>query len=200
MLATALDQLQVISFFDSQAPNWDACNKAKPEKLETILDFAHILPGDKVLDVACGTGILFPYYLKKEVAKVVGVDISEKMIARAQENYTDRRIELHNLDIEKAVFTCQFNQVVVFNALPHFNSPSHLIPALARFTEPGGRLTIAHDMGRAHLNTVHCRKAMAVSLGLISETELSSLFLPFFTVDCMISNEDYYVVSGLKNR
>ena len=197
MLATALDQLQVVSFFDSLAPTWDACNKSKPEKLEKILDYAHILPGDTVLDVACGTGILFPYYLKREVAQIVGVDISAKMIAKAQENYQDQRIELHNLDIEKAAFECTFKKIVVFNALPHFNSPSHLVSSLARFVEPGGRLTIAHDMGRAHLNNVHCRKAKAVSLGLISETELACLLSPFFTVDCMISNDDFYVVSGL---
>jgi demethylmenaquinone methyltransferase/2-methoxy-6-polyprenyl-1,4-benzoquinol methylase len=198
MLATALDHHEVISFFDSQASTWDACNKPKPEKLETILDYAEINRGDNVLDVACGTGMLFPFYLKREVKQVVGVDISSKMIEKARENYPQDKIKLHNLDIEAADFDALFNRVMVFNALPHFNSPKHLIAALSCFTAPGGRLTIAHDLGREKLNTIHCRKAKAVSLGLISETELVFLLSPFFTVDCMISNDDLFVVSGLK--
>jgi demethylmenaquinone methyltransferase/2-methoxy-6-polyprenyl-1,4-benzoquinol methylase len=198
MLATALDYRQVISYFDSQAQLWDACNKVRPEKLETILDLADIQSGDTVLDVACGTGVLFPFYLQRNVAQVVGVDISANMIAKARENYRDHTIELHNLDIEKAVFDHLFNRVMVFNALPHFPSPKRLVASLAQITEQGGRLTIAHDLGREHLNTIHCRKANTVSLGLISETELTHLLTPFFTVDVMISNEDMYVVSGVR--
>jgi demethylmenaquinone methyltransferase/2-methoxy-6-polyprenyl-1,4-benzoquinol methylase len=198
MLATALTHPEVVSFFDSQASTWDACNKPIPEKLETILDYAGIHRGDNVLDVACGTGVLFPFYVKREVNKVVGVDISSKMIEKAREKFPNDKIELYSLDIESADFTPHFNRVMVFNALPHFNSPKHLIATLSRFTSQGGRLTFAHDLGRDHLNTIHCRKAKKVSLGLISETELAFLLSPFFTVDCIVSNEELYVVSGLK--
>jgi demethylmenaquinone methyltransferase/2-methoxy-6-polyprenyl-1,4-benzoquinol methylase len=198
MLATALTYHEVISYFDAQASNWDASNKPVPEKLETILNYANIHRGDNVLDVACGTGVLFPFYLKREVKQVVGVDISSKMIEKAREKFPSEKIKLYSLDIEAAEFDPRFNRVMVFNALPHFNSPKHLIAALSRFTAPGGRVTIAHDLGRDHLNTIHCRKAKTVSLGLISETELVALLSPFFTVDCIVSNEELYVVSGLK--
>ena len=44
-----------------------------------ILDNGGIKEDIHVLDVACGTGVLFPDYLKRKVASVTGVDISQKM-------------------------------------------------------------------------------------------------------------------------
>jgi len=38
--------------------------------------------GRKVLDMACGTGI-FSRYLAKKGTQVVGIDLSEKMLAKA---------------------------------------------------------------------------------------------------------------------
>lgn len=42
------------------------------------------LDGKRVLDLGCGTGNFAMYCVKKGAAKVVGVDISEKMIERAK--------------------------------------------------------------------------------------------------------------------
>ncbi|WP_320128248.1 class I SAM-dependent methyltransferase [uncultured Sphaerochaeta sp.] len=200
MLATAIDRSEVVSFFDSQAPTWDFGRKPCPKKLESILSFADIQAGDRILDVACGTGVLFPCYLSRKVTGIVGVDISSNMIARAREKYKESCIELYNLDIEQARFDQLFDKVMLFNALPHFPSPGRLVEMLATFTKVGGRLTIAHDMGRVHLNSVHCHKARGVSLELIGETELASLLSSFFTVDIVRSDKDMYVVSGIRNR
>ncbi len=200
MLASSLNTSEIISYFDDKASRWDSSNIARPEKLQRILDLAQIHAGNRVLDVACGTGILFPFYLARDVSHIEGVDISKNMIARAREKFSDPRISLQTLDIENATFKYSFDRVMVFNALPHFKSPSHLIESLWKLTKTGGRLTIAHDMGREALNTVHCKKASKVSLGLISETELTFLLSRFFTVDVTLSNEHLYVFSGKKQH
>ena len=58
-----IDQKDVISFFDRCAPGWDAEMIRNEPVIRTILDNAGIRAGVDVLDVACGTGVLFPDYL-----------------------------------------------------------------------------------------------------------------------------------------
>ena len=74
-----MNQREVIAFFNRCAPEWDAANIRDDGKIGFILDAAGIRPGCSVLDVACGTGVLFPDYLARGVSRVTGVDISPEM-------------------------------------------------------------------------------------------------------------------------
>ena len=60
----------VIEFFDRLAPQWDADMIRNDDIIATILNNAGVKPGVDVLDVACGTGVLFPDYLSRDVGKV----------------------------------------------------------------------------------------------------------------------------------
>jgi ubiquinone/menaquinone biosynthesis C-methylase UbiE len=53
---------------------------------ERILDYVELAPGDRVLDVACGTGIVSRLAREQvgEAGKVVGVDLSPPMLAVAR--------------------------------------------------------------------------------------------------------------------
>lgn len=75
-----IDKNEVIEFFDRCAPCWNADMVRSDEIIDKILDNAGVKAGSRVLDVACGTGVLIPDYLKREVASVTGVDISPEMI------------------------------------------------------------------------------------------------------------------------
>lgn len=198
MLETVLDQPTVISYFDLHAHAWDCHGKTHSPKLETIFNFAKIDSGCHVLDVACGSGVLFPKYCERDVSSVTGVDISPRMIAHARAQHHDGRIKLIAADIERFSSDRQFDRVMVFNALPHFQDSRRLVKYLASLTEPGGRLTIAHDISRERLNALHSEKAGKVSMALIPAEELSTYLEPFYTVDVIVSNENMYVVSGVK--
>ena len=65
---------------------WDQELVHDDQKINTILDYAQIHDHVRVLDVACGTGVLFPDYLARNVAQITGVDISSGMIARPGKN------------------------------------------------------------------------------------------------------------------
>ncbi len=195
-----MDKEKIIAFFDRLAEGWDEEATDDPAVINAILDHAAICDGVTVLDVACGTGILFPYYLERKVARVTGVDISSRMIARAMEKFSDARIELVNADVEEALFPLPFDRCVVYNSFPHFSNPARLIAALANQLVNGGRLTIAHGESRAKIDRRHQNHASEVSRPLLPEDELAALLEPSFTVDVIISNEQMFVVSGAKKK
>ena len=74
-----MEQQEVIRFFDRCAPFWDEDMVRNEAVISTILDNAGIRAGIDVLDVACGTGVLFPDYLKRGVASLTAIDISPEM-------------------------------------------------------------------------------------------------------------------------
>lgn len=131
----------VRGFFDSLAGSWDADRAEEPEKIRAILRRAGIGPGVEVLDVACGTGVLFPYYLELGAGSVTGIDLSPEMIRRAEAKFSDRRIRLLTGDAAELADGC-FDRIVVFNALPHFPDPERLLRSLTARLAPGGRLTV----------------------------------------------------------
>ena len=87
-----IERSDVISFFDRCAPDWDAEMIRNEPVIRTILDNADIRAGVDVLDVACGTGVLFPDYLARDVHSVTGVDIAPEMARRAAEKFPDARV------------------------------------------------------------------------------------------------------------
>ena len=142
-----MNQREVIAFFNRCAPEWDAANIRDDGKIGFILDAAGIRPGCSVLDVACGTGVLFPDYLARGVSRVTGVDISPEMARIATAKLHDPRVEVLCGDVETVELPGRYDCCVVYNAFPHFENPARLVARLTELLAPGGRLTVAHSMG-----------------------------------------------------
>ena len=83
-----MNKQDVIEFFDRAASGWDAEMIKNDVIIEKILDNVEIEAGQDVLDVACGTGVLFPYYLQRGVASVTGIDISPEMAKIAEGKFS----------------------------------------------------------------------------------------------------------------
>ncbi|MDR2393618.1 MAG: class I SAM-dependent methyltransferase [Treponema sp.] len=193
-----MDKQAVIRFFDRLAPSWDAGSTHDEAKLKVILDQAGIAAGLSVLDVACGTGVLFPYYLERGVRHITGVDMAPGMIQQAQLKHQDPRITVICGDIETLTFPEQFDCCMVYSAFPHFEDPARLITALAKTLAPGGRLTVAHSESLEQINRRHIHHAQQVSTLLLPAEGLAALFWLFFEVDSILSTEGMYLVSGIK--
>lgn len=191
-----MDKKDVIDFFNKCAPWWDDDMIRNEDVISTILDNGGIKSGIDVLDVACGTGVLFPDYLSRDVASVTGIDISDEMVKIARSKFP--QINVICGDIENTDFDRKFDAVMVYNAFPHFPEPARLIERLALLTKQGGRLSVAHSMSRAQLHQHHKNRASTVSIELLDENELSSLFSNWFDVDVVISNDCMYQVSGIR--
>ena len=194
-----MNKSDVIEFFDKYAPSWDADQIPKDKIINRILDNAGVGEGQEILDVACGTGILFPFYLERKVASVIGIDISHEMARLAQQKHAQyENIQVICGDVEETRFGKQFDNVMVYNAFPHFPEPERLIATLASLTKEGGRLTVAHSASREQIDNHHSGAASKVSNGLMYADELKELFDPYFEVDIVISNQEMYQVSGVR--
>lgn len=194
-----MNKSDVIEFFDRYAAQWDADQIPKDAIINRILDNANIGENLDVLDVACGTGVLFPFYLERKVRSVTGIDISHEMAKLAAQKHAGiENIKVICGDVEETRFDKQFDSVMVYNAFPHFPDPERLIATLASLLKAGGRLTIAHSASREQIDNHHSGAASKVSNGLMYADELKLLFEPFFDVDILISNQEMYQVSGVK--
>jgi demethylmenaquinone methyltransferase/2-methoxy-6-polyprenyl-1,4-benzoquinol methylase len=189
-----MNKKDIAAFFDRCAPWWDDDMIRNEQIIAAILNNGGIRPGVHVLDVACGTGVLFPDYIARG-AQVTGIDISPEMVKLASEKFP--QIPVLCGDVEETEFDRQFDCVMVYNAFPHFSNPRRLIEVLSRLVKPGGKLSVAHGMSRATLLNHH-KRATNVSIDLIHERELAEIFSQWFSVDVMISTDQMYQVCGIR--
>jgi demethylmenaquinone methyltransferase/2-methoxy-6-polyprenyl-1,4-benzoquinol methylase len=132
----------VRTMFDRIAPVYDLMNRAMTmgldRKWRRLAARAAVRPGDRVLDVCCGTGDLA--LADREAGGVVlGVDFSEEMLARAREKAPDLewlRADATNLPFEDASFDVVTDGFGIRN-LPDLEAG---LRELARVARPGGRL------------------------------------------------------------
>lgn len=188
----------VVAFFDRMAPRWDADMVRHDDIIATILDNAGVRPGVDVLDVACGTGVLFPDYLARNVGSLTAVDISPEMVRIARGKYPGEQVNVCCGDVEELDFDRQFDCIVIYNAFPHFPEPGRLIERLTRLLKTGGTLTVAHGMSRAAIDRHHEGAASRVSVGLMHEDALAAMFRRHLQLTAKISTDRMYQVSGRK--
>ena len=192
-----MNQQDVIAFFDRLAPQWDADMIRNDAIISTILDNAGVTADKDILDVACGTGVLFPDYLSRNVASVTGVDISPEMVKIAAQKFPGQ-VQVLCGDVQKVDFGRKFDCIVIYNAFPHFPDPEALIATLSGMLNPGGTLTVAHGMSRAAIDHHHEGAASKVSVGLMHEDQLAEIFSAYLTVTAKISTDQMYQVTGRK--
>lgn len=199
-----MEKKDIIDFFDERAENWDNTLEDKSEIIEKILDNAGIDENSCVLDVACGTGVMIPYYLAKKVKTVTGIDISAKMIEVAKSKF-DKEVE-NGADIEFIIGDVydlderkKFNRIMIYNAFPHFPEPEKLIKKLTNMLEDGGTLTIAHGSSRKEIDEHHKNHASNVSNGLVTTKQLIKMFPENMEITTEISSKKMYQVVAKKN-
>ena len=191
-----MKQQDVIEFFDQAAAGWDAQLRRNEPVIARILDNAGVRSGVRVLDVACGTGVLIPDYLQRGAAQVTAIDISPEMARIAREKFPQENVTVLCGDAARTRFETPFDCIMIYNAFPHFPEPERLIAHLAGLLTPGGTLTVAHGFSRKALDAHHAKTARSVSNGLLPIEALAGLFAKHLTVTVQISNDEMYQVVG----
>jgi trans-aconitate methyltransferase len=129
-----------VSTNPERAQEWQADRYAEhahfvPRLGQAILDLLKARPGERILDLGCGDGVLSEN-IKATGATVVGVDASTDMIAAAKRRGIDARI----MDGFDLTFDAEFD-AVFSNAALHWmkRDPGAVIAGVRRALRPGGR-------------------------------------------------------------
>jgi SAM-dependent methyltransferase len=112
---------------------------------EPFLNFAgigsEIAAGGHLLDVGCGTGRLTFAAARRapQLAKLVGVDLSESFLTYAKARSTDERISFESGDACRLTYPDgTFDRVISSLALDLIPEPERAASEMCRVTKPGG--------------------------------------------------------------
>ena len=87
------------------------------------LSFVSLLPnvtGSRVLDLGCGAGQLAHHLAERGAAEVIGVDLSEKMLALAKANWSHARVTFQRAAMEEVQFPPNRFDLVVSSLAFHY--------------------------------------------------------------------------------
>lgn len=112
--------------------------------INNLVDYFHLCPQDKILDLACGKG-RHSIYLNKKGFNIEGVDLSEQNIIHASK-YENERLKFNVHDMRYVYKPNNFDYVLnLFTSFGYFDSKEanlNVINATTASLKKGGKLLI----------------------------------------------------------
>jgi len=141
------------TFFDFAAEVGLTKHIGGVEATEALVELCHIGKGKYVLDVGCGAGVTPCYIAKRHGCRVVGVDVSHRMVERSKERAKREKVadrvefrvaDAQDLPFEDALFDAVFTESVT--SFPEDKQKA--VNEYVRVTKPGGYVGLNESMWR----------------------------------------------------
>jgi arsenite methyltransferase len=144
------------SLYESDAARWLLDGELHPggERLTLRLaELAQLAPGQRVVDVACGTGATALLLARELGAEVVGVDLGARTIERAQREVraaglADRARFVHGDAEALPLADASFDLALSECSLCTFPDKQRAVSEMARVLRPGGTIAVADVTAR----------------------------------------------------
>lgn len=167
------------AFFDAHAHGWE--ERGYPAdvrgRLEVLVDCFGIEPGEKILDVGCGEGVLVPYLLDRlgPSGFVVELDNSLEML-KGSARKSARQIQCVWAGVETLpLVDADFDRVICFASFPHFANPVKALKQIHRVLKSAGTLVIAHLLSRDEIARHHAKSTVVLGDELPEEAAMREL-------------------------
>jgi SAM-dependent methyltransferase len=158
--------------------SWDATRYDEafafvPAMGAAVLDLLDPQPGERVLDLGCGSAELSAQIASRG-ARVVGVDSSAEMLARARERFPDLDVRL--ADAQRLQFDEPFDAVFSNAALHWMTRPDEVLAGVRAALRDGGRFVAEMGAARNVTALVAALREAALRVGIAVDLPLPWYF------------------------
>ena len=187
------------NFFDKCACSWDNDESHTLEEKKYLLDKVQIKPNSKIIDIACGTGVITKLLYEYSHTNIKAIDISQNMIDIARKKYQfDEWATFEKCDFLDLKEKDYYDYAIIYNAYPHFLDVESFVNKLKNILKPGGTFAILHSLSRFELQKHHDKRAPLVSRTLESPIKESEVFQKYFDIIEASETDHTFVLIGKK--
>ncbi|MDR2494169.1 MAG: class I SAM-dependent methyltransferase [Spirochaetaceae bacterium] len=194
------------AYFNGLAEKWDHISRHNMAKVERMLALLSIKPGDTVLDVGTGTGVLLSLLARlTDPTAVTAIDSAEKMIAVARRKTEGLGITFVAGDALSYPFQPEtFDHIVCYSVFPHFEDKRAVTRRLSGLLKRGGLLSVLHSDCRDKINRVHIHAGHQGIHGIRGDDLPPARVVMNCMKDCalreeiLIDSEELYMVCARK--
>jgi ubiquinone/menaquinone biosynthesis C-methylase UbiE len=186
-------------FFDKAAAGW---MMQYDERERRTLQYAmrairSSLPGGghHVIDLGCGTGILFPFL---DGLPYIGMDVSFRMLERCNSALSGTgkgllQADAHRLPIRDS----GISGIIAFSVLPHLGDTAGFFNECRRVLIPGGTLSILHLNPAERINAIHSGIGGAIGRDFLADGDTTEKQLQRcgFTIEIRETAEHYFFIA-----
>jgi ubiquinone/menaquinone biosynthesis C-methylase UbiE len=143
---------EILDQFSRQAVPFARRHRSDDELMDLLVDSSRVRTGDRVLDVACGPGMV-ACSLAPFAKYVTGLDFTPAMLAQAAALQAERRLD--NIDWQRGSAMdlpfdeAHFDVVVARFSFHHYLEPAAAFREMVRVCKPGGTILVADVAPRA---------------------------------------------------
>ena len=186
--------------FNQAAPQFDELIPLEvKERLEQIVAAAGVKPGETVLDVATGTGVLLPLILAQNPSQVLACDLSRNMLQRARAKFKGK-VRFFQKDVVDLAGSIGPVDVVLCNAcFGNFYDSLEALRAINILCRNGGRVVISHPLGREFVRRLRDEHPEMVASELPGQARLEAMLeATDFRLESLQDHSELYLAVARK--
>jgi ubiquinone/menaquinone biosynthesis C-methylase UbiE len=132
--------------FQLYVPTADWLNLNKSLELRKMSRYLELHSGERILDIACGSGYWTRKLAMAHGCTAVGIDVSARAISTARRHHNGSYCKFALSPAETLPFSGEsFDKAISVCALEHFSSDTAALAEMARVLKPNGLLALSVD-------------------------------------------------------